>query len=302
MAWLRLNKTTAIGIAALATFANVNHVAAVDLNSTDYVPLPDGTNLFVSYSTYTMRNEFRASPGTFVDKNATLDSATEILRFIHYMDIGGITIAPQVLIPFGGLYNGKLSGAGLDDATGIGQPILAMQTFLINNPDTHTYFGVNSYTFLPLGSYRPGEALNLGENRWKFNPQAAFVQETLDKQFLLQVSGDAYIYGVNNDASAVGFGRLTQRDSYQLQTWLSYSPLFDQTWRFAVGYSQFWGGEQRLNGTPNGQATKSQQIRFEVSKFLEKDLQVLAEVSHDIKNMGGFKQDLVAMVRLVKAW
>lgn len=294
---LRLVQSAAAAVAFMATPA-----AAADLNSTDYFPLPPGTNVFVSYTNFTTRNEFRLSPGGTSVRDSALDSNVEILRFIRYIDIVGFTVAPQVLLPFGGLYNGKLGGAALDYAAGLGPPILATPVWLVNNTDTRTFLAVTPYVFFPIGNYQAGETLNLGENRWKFNPQIGFVQETLDKTFLLQLSGDAVFYGSNNDATALGYGHLTQKDSYQFQAWLSYSPLVDQTWRVAVGYSQMWGGAQMLNGVRNGVATKSQQIRFEVSKFLAPDLQLLGEVSHDLAVSGGYKQDFVGLVRLAKLW
>lgn len=36
------------------------------------------------------------------------------------MDVGGFTVAPQVLMPYGRLYNGSLGGVRLDSASGLG--------------------------------------------------------------------------------------------------------------------------------------------------------------------------------------
>ncbi|STV71642.1 QbdB protein [Klebsiella michiganensis] len=49
---------------------------------------------------------------------------------------GGFTVAPQVLMPYGRLFNGSLGGARLDSASGLGDPILAAPVWLVNNPST----------------------------------------------------------------------------------------------------------------------------------------------------------------------
>lgn len=287
-------------LAACATALGLAEPAmAVDVNSADYVPAPAGTSIAAFYTTYTTRGSYKAVGGSEITQDTNLESFVAMPRLIHYMDIGGITVAPQVLAPVGTLFNGKLGGASLKSTGGAADVILAAPIWFGNNAQSATYFAITPYLFVPVGSYKIGDPLNLGENRWKFDLQAGLAQG-LSPDVLLQVTGDVMWYGTNSDAIGRGIGRLEQDNTYQLQTWLSYIPPSDKTWRVAVGYSKYWGGQQRLNGALTGAATESDQIRFELSKFVTPDFQILGQIQHDIAATGGFREDLRATIRLLK--
>jgi hypothetical protein len=52
------------------------------------------------------------------------------------------------------------------------------------------------------------------------------------------------------------------------------------------------GGRESLGGLPNGFRTEEQQARFEVQKFVAKDWQLAAELTHDVHVVGGFRQEI----------
>ncbi|VTN08970.1 Protein involved in meta-pathway of phenol degradation [Raoultella terrigena] len=110
---------------------------AVDLNSQDLIPAPAGTDAILGYFTYATRDSFTPTGGDEIKQGTGLDSFVSIFRYVHYMDVGGFTVAPQVLMPYGRLYNGSLGGARLDSASGLGDPILAAPVWLVNNPQHH---------------------------------------------------------------------------------------------------------------------------------------------------------------------
>ncbi|MCS5828770.1 transporter [Klebsiella variicola] len=112
----------------------------------------------------------------------------------------------------------------------------------------------------PAGSYDAGRTLNVGENRWKFDLQLGGVQQ-LGNGFATQLSTDVMWYGVNDDASGIGTGRLKQDNTYQFQGWVTWTPPADKSWTLAAGYSQYWGGKQQLDGIENrtGDARRSGQ-------------------------------------------
>lgn len=290
-------KTWFCRAAALIGLGAASPALAVDLDALDLVPAPAGTDAFLSYSTFTQRDSFVTRDGTRVTDGTGLDSYVGILRYVHYMDLGGMRFAPQVLLPYGRLYNGSLGGAPLDDASGLGDAILAAPLWLISTPETN--FAIVPYLFVPSGKYDPGAALNLGENRWKFNLQLGGTQ-ALGKGVVLQASLDSTWYGDNKDALADGRGRLEQDNSYQLQGWLSYTPPSDPTWTVAAGYSRIWGGAAQLDGIATGAATEADQIRLQAAKFVTPDFQVQLGLQKDIEVKGGFKEDARATLRLMK--
>ncbi|WP_434115600.1 transporter [Paraburkholderia caffeinilytica] len=270
---------------------------AVDLNSQDLIPAPAGTNAMLGYFSYGDYGSFVSTNGTTYKDGTDLKSLVGIARYVRYMDIGGFIAAPQVLLPYGRLFDGSLGGAKLDSASGAGDPILALPVWFVNNP--RTTFAVVPYLYIPAGSYVPGRTLNVGENRWKFDLQVGGTQQ-LGHGFATQLSADVMWYGNNGDATGIGTGTLRQNNTYQFQGWLTYTPPADRTWTVAAGYSKYWGGVQYLDGVANGQATRVDQIRLEVSKFVTPTFQIQGLLEHDIKVNGGFKQDLYATLRLLK--
>ncbi|QRG06939.1 transporter [Xanthobacter dioxanivorans] len=273
-------------------------VSAADVNSGDYLPAPAGTNLLVFYSQYATRDEYVSSSGQNFSNDTGLDSYVNILRYVHYFDIGGFTVAPQVLIPAGTLYNGRFEGTAFDAAAGVADPILATTVWVVNNKATQTYIGIMPYLFLPVGQYSAGQVLNLGENRWKLDLQVGWYQG-LTNAVALQLTGDVVWYG-DNTQGGNGTQTLSQDPTYQLQAWLSYA--FAPTWSAAVGYSQFWGGTEYLAGMPTGNATDRSQVRLELSKFVTPTFQVLGLIQRDVAASGGFPEAFRGTVRLLQVF
>lgn len=292
-------RTTLLAAMMISGIAMGSSAWAVDLDALDLIPAPSGTNAVLSYSTFVTRGSFVTSDGRAIKDGTGLDSYVGILRYVHYTDIGGLPFAPQVLLPYGRLYNGSLAGSALESTSGIGDPILAAPLWLVNNKESGTTFAVVPYLFVPLGSYDAGDVLNLGENRWKFDLQIGGTQ-ALGNGFTLQASFDTMWYGRNSDAISEGVGRLQQDNTYQAQIWLSYTPPADPSWNLAVGYSKYWGGEQRLDGVANGSSTESDQIRLQVAKFLTPTLQIQGLLQRDLRVEGGFKEDAHVSLRLMK--
>lgn len=281
-------------VCSAALLADVMPAVAIDVNSSDYLPAAPGTNLLLFYSQYAERSEYVSSSGVVTSADTGLASYVNILQYVHYLDVGGFTVAPQVLIPTGTLYDAKLGGVNLGSAAGFSDPIFAMPVWLVNNAATQTYVGLTPYLFVPLGQYDAGSPLNMGENRWKLDLQAGW-RQGLGNGFALQLTADVTWYGVNNEA---GTGRqsLTQDNTYQLQAWLSYS--FAKTWSVAAGYAKLWGGTEYLDGIPTGNSTERDQIRLELSTFVTPTFQVLGLVQRDFNTSGGFPEDFRGTVRL----
>jgi len=287
-----------LALSLLALTFSAGAARAADVNSSDYLPAPAGTNLLVFYSQYATRNAYESTTGQTYSNGTGLDSYVDILRYVHYFEIGGFTIAPQVLVPVGTLYNGRLAGTSFDAAAGFADPILATTVWVVNNKATQTYIGIMPYLFLPIGQYSSGEVLNLGENRWKLDLQAGWYQG-LANGLAFQLTGDAIWYGDNTRAGN-GTQTLSQDPTYQLQAWLSYA--FAPTWSAAVGYSQFWGGAEYLAGVSTGNATERSQLRLELSKFITPTFQVLGLVQRDVATSGGFPEAFRGTLRLLQVF
>ncbi|MGX1186449.1 hypothetical protein AB7M29_004128 [Pseudomonas sp. F-14 TE3623] len=272
------------------------HALAVDVNAGDYTALPSGTNVAAWYQQYGRATSFNLDDGPTSSKSTSLKSNISILRLIHFDEIGGITVDPQILLPFGNVYDAKIGGHSLGSASGMADPILGATFWLINQPTaggSGRYFGVTPLVYLPLGRYDKDEALNLGENRYKFDLQLGWVEPLWGKS-ALELYADAVFYGDNDDAGT-GNQTLEQDPTYQLQANLRYD--FNPQQRIAFGYSASAGGKQFLEGDYTGQKTEVQQVRFEFQQMVGSSVQLSTQLTRDTYVEGGFKEDLGVNLR-----
>lgn len=264
---------------------------AVDVNAGDYTALPPGTNVAAWYQQYGRASSFNPDGGATQRHDTGLKSNISILRLIHFTEIAGMTVDPQVLLPFGHIYDAKVGGQSLGSASGMADPIFGATFWLVNQPaagSSGRYVGITPLLYLPWGSYDRNDALNLGENRYKFDLQLGWVEPLWGKTSL-ELYGDAVLYGDNDDAGN-GRQRLEQDPTYQVQANLRYD--FDPTRRVALGYSTTQGGKQFLDGDYTGQKTQVQQLRFEVQQMVGHKVQLSAQLTHDLQAEGGFREDI----------
>ena len=169
---------------------------AVDLDAGDYDYAPSGTNLAMLYYQHASRDEQYVGSSK-VSNQVELKSDIGIARYVHYMDVAGIHIAPQILIPFGRLDAGKDISI-LGKANGIGDIILANTFFLYHDANSKSTFGITPYLYLPTGQYSKNNALNIGENRVKLALQGAYTTQLIDR-VNWDIAGDFTLYGKNED-------------------------------------------------------------------------------------------------------
>jgi len=276
---------------------SVNQVHALDVDAGDYVPLPPGTNLALLYMQYAERDNLY-SRGKKVPGNNGLDSEIGIFRAVHYMDIGGLTVDPQILLPFG-----RLKGRGdladpLGEASGIADPILAATIWVQNNPEAKTYTGITPYLFVPIGSYNNNRVLNLGENRWAAALQVAHVRPVVEN-VSLDLVGDITVFG-KNDELGPDKDTLKQDPLYQVQGFLRYhlSPTAD----VRAGVAHSFGGETKVNGDAQRDEVSTTKFSVGGSFFIGPSFQVLAMVGQDTSVRNGFKESTRVNVRLLQVF
>ncbi|MBM3113763.1 transporter [Pseudomonas arcuscaelestis] len=265
-------------------------VLAVDVNAGDYTALPAGTNVAAWYQQFSRADRFNGDGAPDAKHATSLRSNISILRLIHFTEIGGITVDPQILLPFGHVYNVKVSGQSLGSNSGMADPIIGATFWLVNQPEAGSsgrYFGITPLIYLPWGQYDRDEGINLGENRWKADLQLGWV-EPLWGRWSMEWYADAVFHGPNDDA---GSGRQTLRQdtTYQLQTNLRYD--VNPAQRLALGFSATDGGKQHLSGDYTGQKTEVQQVRLEFQQMLGNSVQLSTQFTHDTRVVGGFRED-----------
>ncbi|MCY1288266.1 putative MetA-pathway of phenol degradation [compost metagenome] len=286
--------TAAWGLGLLACCLSVTPPArALDLDAGDYVAAPAGTTLGLLYLQGAERDHLYQR-GERIADSPGLDSQIGMLRLVHYTDLAGFRVAPQVLLPFG-----RLDGRdGLEDSSGLADPILAMPLWLLNDPDRRRYFGITPYLFLPLGEYDSDDDLNLGENRWKLDLQAGFATG-LTERLSLDLAADVMFYGRNRH---YGSGRWThrQKPSYQYQGFLRYqlTPTLD----LRGGLSWLDGGENRVDRQWLDDRQESGKWSLGCSWFFLPKTQVAATYGRDFEVENGFREEHRLNIRLMQVF
>jgi hypothetical protein len=223
---------------------------AINVDPGDYAPAPPGTNNLLQYLQYT-RDDGINIEGVG-NLPAHLDSEIGTFRFVHFDTLFGMTVDPQIIIPYGSINSVQINHKPQNDSAGLIDPTIAMTLWPINRPDTRTYFGITPFITLPLGEYRRSDAINLGNNRYQgdiqIGYQSAFGSEGLAKKVVVTLVADAVFFSANTRSaiqSHAGLTQatLTQATGYQLQSWLTY--FTDDDTNVSVGIFATIGGSSR---------------------------------------------------------
>lgn len=281
---------------AAATLALAASAAqAIDIDAGDYTALPEGTNVAALYGQHAERNRLYAN-GQQVPGDNGLDSDIGILRMIHFTKIGGFIVDPQFLLPFGRLKaTGDLAPA-LGQRSGTADLILAATVWTLNDPAQRRYFGITPFLFVPTGTYDANRPLNLGENRWKYALQAAYIFGLGDK-WTFDIAADVTAYGRNDHANSAG-QTLKQSPSSQVQGFVRYA--MSPTWDLRAGLSHAHTGETKLDGVSQNNAADITKLQLGTAVFVGPTTQLLATWGRDLKVDNGFKENGRLNLRLLQ--
>jgi len=268
--------------------------SAVDVDAGDYTALAEGTNLGLLYYQHTERNALYADSHK-VPINAGLDSDIGILRGVHFTKIGDYIVDPQFLLPFGNV-RAKDDLQDLGNDSGTGDLILAATVWLLNEPEKRRYFGITPFLFVPTGSYDKDQAINLGENRWKFALQAGYITGLTEK-LTLDLVGDVTFFGDNDD---YGSASVTQKQDplYQGQAFLRYN--FTERFDVRAGISKLWGGESNISDLDMDDKPGTSKFTVGTSYFVTPSTQLMVNYGQDIEVDNGFKEDSRINLRILQ--
>lgn len=283
-------------LAGIVTAVAPPLASAVSVDAGDYDYLPSGTRLGLLYYQYSSGDTLYAG-GHRVSDDARVRAQVGILRAVKYMEVAGITVAPQVLLPFGSIQTaGDLGSASVRN--GVGDLILASTLFLYKD-DSRRVFGVTPWLWLPTGQYDRNRTLNpFGENRWKFALQAAGVLPLGDK-LTLDLVGDVQFHGDNRDFGPAS-RTLSQHRSWDIQTHLRYH--LSPATALSVSASQLSGGETELDGVAQNDRQRRSRAALGASHFFAPGWQILGTVGKDFAVDSGVREDLRVNLRLLNVF
>lgn len=283
-------------LAAVAAASVMAPAHAIDTDPGDWAAPPAGTNLLLVYAQHANRDSLYTDGHK--TSNANLSSDVAILRYVRPVEVSGMVVAPQVLLPWAGLRTGGVV-EGLGNAAGMGDLILASPVWIAReDAASRNSFAIAPYLVLPTGDYEKGKDLNIGENRWKAILQFGGTYQLSQK---LDAEGaiDATIFGKNKEAG-VGSDILEQSAIYQLQGSLNWH--HSPGTLLAVGLSHSMGGRQKINGVSLENRMESTKLAVTASTFVAPSVQVMMSLGRDLKVDNGFKESSRVNFRILKVF
>lgn len=287
-----MRKKTLGALVALVAGGWVQNAAALDLSPGDYIHLPDGSIVLVSYLNYTKADSFKDQDGRNVP-GSEAEIASGVQRALYYgTTSGGLEWAVQAILPFGSI-SAEIGGADLPTENGVGDLTLGAGVWLMSSQEpTGTTLGFTSYLTLPTGNYDPFKP-SIGAGAYALAEQVGLSQG-LGYGFVLDLSADVQ-YRFDHTDNGI---EVSQDPFYQVQSYLRYN--FSPTTSVSAGYSGTFGGKVSYNGVDSGGRVREDQLRLFASTFVAPTVQLQGMVGTTVNVKAGFEQDIVSQLRIVK--
>lgn len=234
-------------------------------NARDYIPAPDGTFLMATYFKHMAGNTLFVN-GKKASNDFNLKINAGVFRPVYFTKIGealygdgGFIVDPQTLIFFGeqsidgaAVGNQNLSDSGLMDS-----PVLATFWF-VNAPKDKFWVGFSPYIWFPIGHYNKDRTVNMGDNRWTFQPELGIVKGFGDR-FYADLILNGKFYTDNNDYyTGTDHVKLSKDPTFNLETHLSYD--ITKSWFISLDYFYTYGGETKVAGVKMGDEASNHNI------------------------------------------
>lgn len=279
---------------AMITGLCASSAQAIDVAPGDFTYLPAGTGLLAGYLNYGNGSTYKLQNGSSVP-NSRVESAVALARGVYYSEFAGQAFVVQAILPFGAITQARVGGVNLPKANGVGDLIVAGAWFPVHSMSpTGTTIAIANYLTLPTGNYSVTKA-SLGSGTVTVTPQLGLIQG-LGNGFFVDGAIDAAFAFDHADQGI----NISQDPSIQAQAYLRYQ--FSKATSASLGYSGLFGGQFRYNGINQASKTRVDELRAYANTFLTDTVQLQGMIGTDVGASGGFRQAIVAQVRLLKVF
>jgi hypothetical protein len=256
-------------IALLGALALPGAAGAQELEARAWANTPVGVNFIALAYAYSAGNVFFDSALPIEDA----DGRTSIIaaRYVRSIGLFGKPGKVKAFVAVAsGHWDGFIDGEfRTRDATGFADARIGFDLLVSGAPPLQpsefatfrqgTIVGLSFDVVIPIGDYDPSKLINLGSNRWAFNPEVA-VSQNLGGKWTLEAAGSVWFF-TDNTNFADGL-TLVQDELYvvKLHAVRTVRPGF--WWALGVGYGE--GGITRVNGV----VRNTQQRNWRFGAFL----------------------------------
>ena len=209
-----------------------------------------------------------------------------VVPFDALLPVVDLSVYEPVAAP--GIGSTTLHTSGLGDATYL--PTIGYAVSEDEATKTHTYFAFTPYITAPTGNYDSTKLVNLGDHRWRVQPQIAVGQRFL-KALTFDLVGSLALYTDNSKfGTAMGNVTMKQDPTFGLEAHL----FADLSPTFYAGVSYYLSaiGQESIQApmvptTPIDQKVTVQTLRFTYGIRVEKNTGILLQYNQDIEASGG---------------
>lgn len=195
-------------------------------------------------------------------------------------------VAPATMPPSSVTVPSTLHVSGLGDATYL--PTIGY--IIPEDETTHTVIAATANITAPTGSYSSSQPVNVGDNRWRIQPNVDVSQRFL-KKLTVDLVGDLAFYTANNASfTPMGYVKMTQNQTFGLEAHVT----ADLSADMYVGLSYYLNaiGERdltipMLGVQPAAPSETVQTVRFTYGIRVEKGTLLLLQYNQDIEESGG---------------
>lgn len=279
---MKLNKKLVTAFTATAATLAYVPARAIDTDPLDFVaPAPGVGVLGLYYGDWAADKQYTKSSQAG-SNSVKLNYGVGTLVKFH--DVGGYVVGTKLVVPVSDLTVKTPAGA-TSSGSGYGDPTLVFPVWLVNKPETRTYFAVIPRLQLPLGQYDKNKAINAGANRYTFALQPGYTTGLTEK-LSWDLVGDVQLFGKNNDIA--GGGSYEQKALYSLQTHLNYEVSPGLT--ASIGAYKYVGGETKTRAVSNNDRTNTNTIIGSLGYWVSKvdNLQVQYRTDTSVENGSKF--------------
>lgn len=224
-------KTVVLAPVLLCTHSSL-FAAGVNSDPRDYKALPAGTNLAVAYYQHLKADNVYANDKKVVnDLGLTLDIG--MLRYVKFIELGGLLMNPQVVLPLAKQRN-SLEGS---ENSGIGDILVGGVAWPYHDDQLGRYFALGGFVSFPTGSHE-GDNFAISSDRFQYNLQTGY-QHALNSNISFEGIAQVEFY---SDKDKNGM----EKETFY-QTDLSAIYNFNKETSFAITWRRTDGGKEFLN-------------------------------------------------------
>jgi hypothetical protein len=221
-------------------------------------------------------------------------------RALYILKFGGLALVPfdlmmpvvdvNVYVPAAPPSVGSttLHASGLGDATYL--PTVGYTVSEDDATHTHTYFAFTPFITAPTGNYSSTNPVNIGDHRWRVQPQLVVGQRFM-KAFTAEIEGNLALYTDNSTFGLPTGGTVTMKQAVTIGMEAHLAVDLSPTFYAAISYYVDALGKQTLD-TPAGTAPLTdaqtiQTLRFTYGINVTRGTNLLLQLNQDIEASGG---------------